>query len=105
MDAPRFHAGVQVSVFCQTPASGLASAIRVFAILRDGHAIEDKQGWTRRADAQPLAGSTQSIVELTADNHSQVPAVNYCKSYNSSRFNGSCRLPAEMKPRRFFSIS
>ena len=38
-------------------ASGIASAIRVFAILRDGRGTQSKQGRTRRADAQPLAGA------------------------------------------------
>ncbi len=40
-----------------TPASDIASAIRVSAIFRDGQVIENRRGWTRRSDAQPLAGS------------------------------------------------
>jgi hypothetical protein len=42
---------------CGTPASGIASAVRVSEISRDGHVIENRQGLTRGADAQPLAGS------------------------------------------------
>ena len=43
--------------FCATPASGIASAIRVSAIIRGGQLAENRQGCARRADAQPLAGS------------------------------------------------
>jgi hypothetical protein len=38
-------------------ASGIASAIRVFAIFRNGRVTENRQGRKRRADAQLLDGS------------------------------------------------
>ena len=47
-----------------TPASGIASAIRVSAILHAGQITENRQGRTRRADAQPLAGSQPSTSGL-----------------------------------------
>ena len=37
--------------------SDIASAIRVSEISRDVHVIENRRSLTRRADAQPLAGS------------------------------------------------
>jgi hypothetical protein len=58
---------------CGTPASGIASAVRVSEISRDGHVIENRQGLTRGADAQPLAGSAnpgwRSFMFLNVSKH------------------------------------
>ncbi len=54
MVARPFKAGTTLVVL---PACGIASALRVYAIFRVGRVTESRQGKTRRADAQPLAGS------------------------------------------------
>ncbi len=55
--APQFALKGQYKTDLWNPASGIASAIRVSAIFRDGQVMENRQRLTRRADAQPLAGS------------------------------------------------
>ena len=52
----RFSLPTGSSVSCNSPASGIASAIRVSATIRGVRVVEVRQGRTRRADALPLAG-------------------------------------------------